>query len=98
MDSKHIMQRVLLVMLLTAQSALALQNWVAKTDPAENDFSDMNNWSSLTDTDIQFNVPLWSPAPELWMGMDATFGRLVLGATNLVFNLGNDRILMLGAT
>jgi len=89
---------ILLVVALTVQSAWAIQSWVAKTDPALNDFSNLANWTSATDKDIQFNVTLSSSAPELWMSTDATFGRLVLGATNIVFNLGADRTLSVGQT
>jgi len=98
MNRQLMRKAILLAGVLSVQSAWSLQNWVAKTDQALNDFSDMNNWPSATDKDIQFNVTLLSSAPELWLSADATFGRMVLGATNIVFNLGADRTLSVGQT
>ncbi len=90
-------KRIMLLLALTVQSAWAIVNWVAKTDPAQNDIANLDNWPAaiVTDKAIQFNH-LNAAAPELWMGQDAAFDRMVLNGTNLVFNLGADRTLTLG--
>jgi hypothetical protein len=90
-------KRILFALAFTVQSAWAIVNWVAKTDPAQNDFSNLDNWPAAIATDkaIQFYT-LNPAAPELWMSEDATFARLVLGGTNIVFNLGSGRTLSVG--
>lgn len=82
--------------LFASPTAHAIQNWVAKTDPALNDIANLANWPAgiATDTAIQI-FSLLPAAPELWMSQDATFDRMVLGGTNIVFNLGTDRTLTL---
>lgn len=87
---------MLVLAALGVQSVWAIQNWVSKTDPALNDISDMSNWPNSSDRDIQFNVALSPLAPELWMSQSTTFGRVVLGATNLVFDLGAANVLTTG--
>lgn len=89
--------RLCLIVLCCVLEASALQNWNVKTNAAQNDISDLANWTSTTDKDVQFNSPLNPAAPELWMSQDVTFGRIVLGTTNLIFNLGQGRTLSTGA-
>ena len=90
-------KRIMLLLALTVQSAWAIVNWVAKTDPAQNDIANLDNWPAAIATDkaIQFYT-LNPAAPELWMSEDATFARMVLGGTNIVFNLGSGRTLSVG--
>jgi len=99
MNGRMMWKTILLAGVLAAQNAGAIVNWVAKTDPAQNDFSNLANWPAAIATDkaIQF-FTLNPAAPELWMSTDATFDRLVLGGTNIVFNLGADRTLSVGQT
>jgi len=89
---------ILVLAALGVQSVWAIQNWVSKTDPALNDISIAANWPAgfATDKAVQFGH-LNASAPELWMGQDLTLDRMVIAGSNVVLNLGADRILSLGA-